>query len=302
GGGGGSSAKVEGAGKGKGKGKDGHKPLGKTSWKGKGRARDSDSSVLSSARNGQALSLGPSTTMTPQHAAKIRAGLLASDSELRQQYAGIVGAGLLTEEEFWEGRQGMLEAEHARVGASKQGISNQLLADVRGTVENNKQTFKLKAAQIHAIFVTYPAVLKAYQAKVPHELTEKEFWTKYFQSQYFHRNRGGAQSKSTISAADDMFSLYAAEEDAERQEKELSGRTAESLTGKIVTGTVDPMVDLTTQYGDYHHAEREEGEPNKAQQQADAQVVVAKFNRHAQMVMDPSIRAGHKGSASVRRP
>ncbi|CAN0491917.1 unnamed protein product, partial [Discosporangium mesarthrocarpum] len=32
-------------------------------------------------------------------------------------------------------------------------------------------------------------VLRAYQANVPTEMSEKEFWTKYIQSAYFNRDR-----------------------------------------------------------------------------------------------------------------
>ncbi|CAN0201177.1 unnamed protein product, partial [Ectocarpus fasciculatus] len=32
---------------------------------------------------------------------------------------------------------------------------------------------------------------RAYQANVPTEMSEKEFWTKYIQSAYFNRDRGG---------------------------------------------------------------------------------------------------------------
>jgi len=40
------------------------------------------------------------------------------------------------------------------------------------------------------IFIMYPAVHRAYEAKVPLELSEEQFWRKYLESEYFHRDRG----------------------------------------------------------------------------------------------------------------
>ncbi|CAN0478516.1 unnamed protein product, partial [Laminaria digitata] len=37
---------------------------------------------------------------------------------------------------------------------------------------------------------------RAYQANVPTEMTEKEFWTKYIQSAYFNRDRGGGDAST----------------------------------------------------------------------------------------------------------
>ena len=52
------------------------------------------------------------------------------------------------------------------------------------------------------IFIMYPAVHDAYEEKVPLELSEEQFWRKYLESEYFHRDRGriGCSAKQVVGA------------------------------------------------------------------------------------------------------
>ncbi len=54
---------------------------------------------------------------------------------------------------------------------------------------------------MESIFKTYPAVRKRHLEHVPHQMTEQEFWTKFFQSHYFHRDR--VHSHGQVSVATD---------------------------------------------------------------------------------------------------
>lgn len=42
---------------------------------------------------------------------------------------------------------------------------------------------------MEAVFRTYPAVRQKHSECVPNKMSENQFWTKFFQSHYFHRDR-----------------------------------------------------------------------------------------------------------------
>eukprot|EP01087_Luapelamoeba_hula_P024350 TRINITY_DN9235_c0_g2_i1.p1 TRINITY_DN9235_c0_g2~~TRINITY_DN9235_c0_g2_i1.p1 ORF type:complete len:816 (-),score=173.23 TRINITY_DN9235_c0_g2_i1:86-2533(-) len=161
--------------------------------------------------------------------AKQRAALLAGNLELNSLFEKLVGSGVVTEEEFWETRKHMLQSEAHAATQQRKGMPSELLADVRPVMETcNAVHYRLTPTIIHQIFLEYPAVKKAYDEWVPDKLTEQQFWTKYFQSQYFHRDRVKASQarESTESGdvnADEVFASCSDNftEDAELVRKKL---------------------------------------------------------------------------------
>lgn len=115
--------------------------------------------------------------------------LLTENPALLQLYKDLVITKVITSEEFWE--------SHAKKYTQKDntqkqeiGVSGAFLADIKPQTDGcNGLKYNLTADIIDCIFKTYPAVKKKHVENVPTKLSESEFWTKFFQSHYFHRDR-----------------------------------------------------------------------------------------------------------------
>nr|CCA17600.1 general transcription factor IIH subunit putative [Albugo laibachii Nc14] len=193
---------------------------------------------------------------------KQRAALLASNSNLKRQHTEMVNQGLISEEDFWQARRHLLANEASK--RQKTGKTSALLTDLAGQNEDggNVVKYNLNAEVIHQIFVQYPAIHLAYQDQVPDKLSETEFWSAFFKSKYFHRDRKAGH--------EDLFTKY------EEKEQEI---------GKTPTrcGSVDPLIDLLTTARD-QTVQLLSGEEHEK----DGKMTIAKFNRHSAYVLDPS--------------
>ncbi|XP_078586685.1 general transcription factor IIH subunit 1-like [Branchiostoma floridae x Branchiostoma japonicum] len=195
--------------------------------------------------------------------------LLQEDPQLFQLYKDLVVSGVITAEEFWTNRA-QTKQSNAPKGSQDIGVSASFLADIRPQSDGcNGIKYNLTADIIASIFKTYPAVKKTHAENVPHNLSEKEFWTRFFQSHYFHRDR--------INHGKDLFS-----DCAKNDEKDLH---------KIIQDKVkDSFLDLESL--DETSLVKDEGYGNKSADTSTApkhsvnQAIIRRFNYHSTMVLE----------------
>lgn len=135
---------------------------------------------------------------------------------------------------------------------------------------------------IESIFKTYPAVKKKHAEYVPTKMTDSEFWVKFCQSHYCHKDRINAGTK-------DIFT-----ECAKIDEQEMKK--------DIQAGIDDPLVDING-FDDINMEEMYEsgiGKSDKSSGTNIHQSMIKRFNQHSIMVMKAN--ATNKESAAKEQP
>lgn len=274
----------------------------------------------SSAVNGKKRSLAEISAQSkasfedlePNALAVARSTVLAAHPYLRQQHQHLVEESkTVSEDDFWKTHEGLLGEEYARMaGLTKAGSSSILQSHVPASGR-----VTLGVEEMRQIFILYPAVHKAYEEKVPLELSDEQFWRKYLESEYFHRDRGrmGAAARNHLGGttngsdnkkgkvsgpsveeqdaraaavgADDLFSRY--------EQKLQEGKGDEGTEGghrrwgaRLAVGQFDLARTLETERGNLLSGPRDNHPPNQADDGKGARVV-EKYNRHWAMVLHP---------------
>lgn len=256
--------------------------------------------------------------------------ILHENPELYQLYKDLVASQIITGDEFWtqvaasrlNPESGMIKSISDLIsttslsnGKQAVGISPAFLSGIKAQTDGcNGMKYNITNDIIEAIFRTYPAVKRKHFDHVPHKMTDNEFWTRFFQSHYFHRDRVFAGSSSSNPKSD--FFAECARSD------EVSMAEAARL------GVDDPFVDLTAFLDDdYIDTPGSAGHFNpdsllpatpatKSSKSKDRdkyettstimnpnQALIKRFNHHSVMVLDACLLSGkNKSVPSSSKP
>ena len=261
--------------------------------------------------------------LDPTALAVTRSSLLAANPTLRAQHTFLVEETKTVEEDdFWKTHNNLLQEEYAKIcGMARAGTSSLLQSHLplQGRVT-------LGVEEMRQIFVLYPAVHKAYEEKVPLELSDEQFWRKYLESEYFHRDRGrlgtaarnhaadasadykkaqkAAEDQDARAAAvgtDDLFSRYDQKlrEEQRRREPQMAAnvkRGGTAMVGSIArakkwgtelaVGQFDLASTFETERGQLLEGPRD-NHPLNQMDDGRGSKVIQKYNRHWAMVLHP---------------
>uniref|UniRef100_A0A8C9V9C4 General transcription factor IIH subunit 1 n=2 Tax=Scleropages formosus TaxID=113540 RepID=A0A8C9V9C4_SCLFO len=199
--------------------------------------------------------------------------MLQEDPVLFQLYKDLVVSQVISAEEFWANRLSMNSVNHSTSNNKQEvGISAAFLADIRPQTDGcNGLRYNLTSDIIESIFRTYPAVKQKYAENVPHNLTEKEFWTRFFQSHYFHRDR-------ISTGLQDLFS-----ECAKQDEKGLKSMVGQGVKNPLVD--LQSLEDKALDEGYGTAATPSTSNSNRTVKENSNSAIIKRFNHHSAMVL-----------------
>ncbi|KAL4717173.1 hypothetical protein ACJJTC_017060 [Scirpophaga incertulas] len=209
---------------------------------------------------------------------EMKSRLLSLHPTLKNLYEDLVISKVINSEEYWNTPTLKQYTESSNI-KQEAGVSGAFLADIQPQTDGcNGLKYNLTQDIIDAIFKTYPAVRKKHTDYVPSKMTEAEFWTKFFQSHYFHRDRIASSSS-----------------------KDLFGECAKMDDQAIAWAMKHTTLDLTVDLNSFSEGSPL-GDEEKAESKADAASIhrsmIKRFNQHSIMVLKASQKSNSSNSNS----
>ncbi|XP_060805926.1 general transcription factor IIH subunit 1 isoform X2 [Amyelois transitella] len=200
---------------------------------------------------------------------EMKSRLLSLHPSLKHLYEDLVISKVISSEEYWN-TPTLKQYTDSNNIKQEAGVSGAFLADIQPQTDGcNGLKYNLTQDIIDAIFKTYPAVRKKHIDYVPSKMTEAEFWTKFFQSHYFHRDRIASSSSK------DLFGECAKMDD-------------HAIASAMRHTTLDLSVDLPQFSETIPLQEEETVERDKTDNNSIHRNMIKRFNQHSIMVLKAS--------------
>ncbi|KAH8923776.1 hypothetical protein BT69DRAFT_1281143 [Atractiella rhizophila] len=231
---------------------------------------------------------------------RVRRELFKKDPQLAALHKELVRESkVITEEEFWEGREALLETESLLLSQQSGRIAQMVQPKLKaadankgstssltvGSGGNDDLTITITAQMIHDIFEMFPIVGKIYAERVPKQLSQTSFWSRYFQSKLFHQlNRTYSTDVASASTnsidnikPDPIFDLYLGMEDDDIEPKNLQ------------TDEVYRLLDLRATEEDHGETGNTNDFTMQAGRQKNTLPLIRRFNEHSERLLDEAL-------------
>ncbi|CAK0781641.1 hypothetical protein CVIRNUC_005433 [Coccomyxa viridis] len=207
--------------------------------------------------------------------AELKKAVLAADRDLQALHEQLVTGGIISEAEFWRHRQHLLRqhAQEGPHGRQKQGPSNAMIEQSMDP-NSNKVTLKLTPDVMQQIFQEKPHMKRAHNKLVPHTLSEKDFWGKFFNYEVARKAQG--RSKKAGAEIEDPY-------------QEFRNEHLDALEARNMLHNVNAEVNLAADLFDHGSQAREQEEEGSRQ-------TISDINKHAAAVMRTAADSGSRGA------
>ncbi|KAJ3277074.1 ERMES complex Ca(2+)-binding regulatory GTPase gem1 [Terramyces sp. JEL0728] len=187
-----------------------------------------------------------------------RKTILKSDNNFEFLHKELVISGILSEQEFWQNKQGLLAQKEHQI-SQKKGTTSILLADVKPVdADGSDLKVVVDADIIHSIFTEYPGIEKAYKENVPDKMKEDEFWKEYFTWKYFKKKN----------EKHDIFTKY------------------QDIDQELIYEAQNKLLDLVSTTEDHLETGNSPDITMKPGKIKESKSLIRKFNRHSELIVN----------------